>query len=459
MNATQSALRDNLARALARRALDAMGRAHRPLAAMLDQGLVSGASFAAAVFIGRVAGEQQLGLYALAATLLVLAAGVQESLVLIPYTVFAAGSPDDLRRRYAASAFVQSALAGLGMIGCLAVACAVLAARPAVPELSTVLMWLLVVTPAALLREFGRRVAFAHLWLGRALAIDGAVTIIQLALLTWLAVTGKLSATSGVAVLGISCGAVALAWLWQFRGEFRFVTGELRGDWRRSWSLGKWLVAGHVTGISQAYALHWILAIIVGTAGTGEFAAVMTIVSLANPFIIGLGNFLMPTTAHAFAKSGAAGVWKVAFRATAWLGTALAIFCLLLASTGSWVLTFLYGERFAGQSTTIGLLALAVSAAALGLGPEHALRSMDRPRAVFVANLLALLTTLAMAVWLVPTRGTIGAAYSMSAGNTVGCLVRWWAFATISDFGFRIFRPRAARREGELCDRDEEAGA
>ena len=67
----------------------------------------------------------------------------------------------------------------------------------------------------------------------------------------------------------------------------------------------------------------------------------------------------------------------------------------------------------------------------MGLGAEHGLRSMDRPRAVFLANLLALVTTLSFAAWLVPMQGTFGAAVSLLAGNVAGCLARWCAFLVL----------------------------
>ena len=422
-----------------RRSSVALVGLRRPLVAMFDQSLVSGASFLTAVMVGRIAGEQQLGLYSLGFTLLILACGAQESLVLIPYTVFATRTDDERRRQFAGSTLLQSALGSLAMGLCLATGGFALAAMAGIPQIVPIVAVLLITAPMMLLREFGRRLAFAHLRLGWALAIDGAVAASQLTLLVCLSLSGRLSAVAALAVLAVSCGVVSLVWLWSCRGQFVFTRAAFGGDWQRNWSLGRWLLAGHVTGITQAYALHWLLAVVLGTAATGDFAAVTTIVSLANPLVIGLGNFLMPATAHAFAGSGAAGVWKLATRSTLWLAAALVPFCLLAAFAGDWALTALYGARFGGQTPTISLLALAVSAAALGVGAEHALRSMDRPRAIFVANLSALTITLALAGWLVPAHRTVGAACSLLAGNVVGGLVRWWALRfSISDFGFSI---------------------
>ncbi|HEV3023763.1 MAG TPA: polysaccharide biosynthesis C-terminal domain-containing protein, partial [Pirellulales bacterium] len=174
--------------------------------------------------------------------------------------------------------------------------------------------------------------------------------------------------------------------------------------------------------------LHWCLALVLGAGATGEFAAATTIVSLANPFILGAGNLLMPVTAHTFARSGAAGVWRLALRSTRWLAAGLACFSLSVALAGEQALTVVYGGQFGGQRLTVTLLAVAISVAALGLSAEHGLRASDRPRAIFAANFLALVVTLGLAACLVPTHGNVGAAISLLAGNLVGCVMRWWAF-------------------------------
>src|SRR6185437_11404245 len=122
---------------------------------------------------------------------------------------------------------------------------------------------------------------------------------------------------------------------------------------------------------------------------------------------------------QAFADAGADGVWRLAMRTTWWLSAALGVFCLFAVCAGDWALRLLYGPRFGGQTLTVSLLALAVSTAALGIAAEHGLRSMDRPRAIFVANLAALVITLSLAFLLVPTYRIIGAAWSLLAGNLI----------------------------------------
>lgn len=413
-----------------------LAAARRPLAAMLDQALVSGASFTAVVLIGRVSGERQLGLYSLAASLVVLAIRGQESLVLVPYTVFAPRAGDERRRQIATSALTLSGWISLALMAVLAIAVTVMMITGMFSRLAVVLAALFAAAPALLLRDFARRFALTDFRFSQVLKMDGAVTLLQVAALLGLALGGGLSAASGIAVCGGACGLVAVVWLirsigWEKR--FAYGRGWLLSDWRASWSLGSWLLAGNVIGIVQAYALHWLLAVLLDVEATGAFAAIATLAGMANPLVIGLGNFLMPAIAHAYAAQGAEGIWRLALRATGWLAAALVMICLLAAAVGGQALTLLYGARFGGHSAAFTLLVVGAAAAALDTAAEHALRTLNKTRSVFIANLLALLTTLALAAWLVPRYGVIGAAGSMLAGNVMGSIARWSVFWQVLD--------------------------
>lgn len=57
-------------------------------AAILDQGVSSGTRFLVAVIIGRMGSKEQLGLYALANTVVMFLSAMQNALILSAYTVY-----------------------------------------------------------------------------------------------------------------------------------------------------------------------------------------------------------------------------------------------------------------------------------------------------------------------------------------------------------------------------------
>ncbi|HEX5446096.1 MAG TPA: polysaccharide biosynthesis C-terminal domain-containing protein [Pirellulales bacterium] len=388
--------------------------------AMLDQGIVSGASFATSVMVGRFCGEEALGLYALGFTLLILIRGVQESLVLTPYTIFVARLPGRRRPSYSGSALAHSAAAAfvsmLVLGGCGLALSASLRFSGFAP-----VVWMLTATlPLLLLREVARRFSFAELQLGRAVRIDAVAAGCQLLLLAWLAVAGRLSAATALAAMGVACGASGAVWLVRSGRRHAIHRRRVVRDWRRNWSLGRWIFAEQMCGTANSYSLHWLLALLLGAAATGEFAAAATVVSLTNPMIIGLGNLLGPATAGAYATGGVPEMERVVETFTWRMAGLMLLVCLAIAGFGNSALALLYGPSYANHGAALTLLALALAANALGMGADSGLRAMGRPRETFYASLLALLVTICAGGCLTPAWNVIGAACAVLAGNVAG---------------------------------------
>ena len=125
--------------------------------AIFDQAAVSGTNFLTVVLVGRACGQEELGYYSLGVTILVLLVSVQESLVTAPYTVFRERLRGWRRNEYAGRVLVQQGvLALLAAVG--------LAAMVGLSGVVHRDMTLIVaaVVPLVLLRDFCRRLGFAH---------------------------------------------------------------------------------------------------------------------------------------------------------------------------------------------------------------------------------------------------------------------------------------------------------
>ena len=201
--------------------------------------MVSCASFLTTIMIGRWTNPIELGLYAIGVSTLQAFLTVQATLISLPYTV-QRHSPIGTAAERAGNALMQCGLLSILTIAILAVAAFGLGAHDARPEVVLTLT-LAGVAPFVLLREFGRGFAFAHLHTGRALWLDGAVVAIQLAALSWLGLTGRLTSSSAYAAIGVACALPSLLWLYLARADFTIRMAQLRTAMKRSWSLGKWV--------------------------------------------------------------------------------------------------------------------------------------------------------------------------------------------------------------------------
>jgi O-antigen/teichoic acid export membrane protein len=170
------------------------------LLALADQAIVSGASFVSTVVIARACGASELGIYAIGISVLTILISVQDSVVLTPYSIQRhqpVGTPEE----HAGASFVLSAsLAGLAML-IFATAASMLSVFGIAPRVAAMAWALAVVVPFALLREFARRHAFAHLRMSHALIQDFMVSALQIGGLAWLWRSGSVTAVTATLAL------------------------------------------------------------------------------------------------------------------------------------------------------------------------------------------------------------------------------------------------------------------
>jgi O-antigen/teichoic acid export membrane protein len=408
---------------------------------LLDQAVVSGTSFATSVIIGRMCANSKaaLGIYALALSVVLLVRGIQTQVVSVPYQIYCHRHPGSARPSYLGSMMVHtlvvSALAIVGML----IWAAALASGMGPAKLAPVVWVLMGAMPLLLLRECIRYFTFAHLQFALAVAIDVTVAVVQLGGMLLLGLLGRLSPAAVYLVMGAACGAAFVGWLIAGHTPFRFVPGQIVADWWQNWRLGGWALASFLLGCTTPLILPWILCNAHGEAATGVLAACMLVVGIANMFVLGLGNFLMPKAAMAFHRGGTKECCRVLWASAAIYAVVVGSFCLLLALTGDRLAILLFSSKYAGTGPILLVLALGVLANTVGMTAGNGLWAIDRPHANFAADVCVLGITLLLAFRLVYPLAVIGIAIAALTGTVVGSLVRCmtllWCMRSISHEG------------------------
>jgi len=399
--------------------------------ALTDQAVVSATSFLTTILIGRFAQSSELGLYSMGFSLLVTCLCILESLISTPYTIYQ-------HRSFGMAA--EHAGASLGQTGLLSALVAIalaatawgLSARGTWPELVTLFWALAAVAPLVMLREFCRRLAFAHLRMAQALILDTMAAAIQLAALGWMGWTGHLSGVSAYAALGAACAVAGIVGLYVVHANFMVRIDQIWAATKESWGLGRWLLAAHLTSAVQGSLVYWLLAWLVGTMATGIFAACMSIALLSNPLILGAGNLLTPKLALAWKEGGGERLRRESIQDAMWLGAVMVLFCVAALLVGDVVMQFLYKDTdYAGQGHTITVLMVAMLVMAVGMPANNALTSIEHPRVIFWTALWAAVVTGSLVWCLVATWSSVGAAYGILAGNVVRSTARWIALLSL----------------------------
>jgi O-antigen/teichoic acid export membrane protein len=365
-------------------------------------------------------------------TLLVLITSIQMALITIPYTIYGNRLAGESRRQYAGSTLVHHALLGLLAVAGLLIASAVCSLTPQAAELTPVIWTLAGMIPFLLLREFVRRFAFAHLRAMVAAMLDAAVAVMQISGMLCLAWLDRLSAVSGYAVMGLACAVAAGAAMRLMKNEFVVRRQQVLPELKQNWRLGRWIFASQMTSVVQSYSVHWLLALMLGTAATGVFAACMTVLLVANPFIMGIGNVLEPMAARALTDGGGAELSRVVWKTTLFLCSVMAVYCGIAVFAGEIVIAWLYhGPQYGDQGAAIAALALGVFVGCFDIAACHGLRVIERPDVSFKGSLLALVVTLVMALLLVRPWGVLGGACALIAGNAAAAILRCTAFCRL----------------------------
>lgn len=399
---------------------------------VVDQGIVSLASFLSAVIVGRVGGPEQMGIYGLAMSIFWLAASIPHSLVWTPYTSRAPSLTSTRRACYADSATVHAVL--------LAVAfAAILLVLGLVPlPIGNARIWFvpmcLALVPfvvTMILREHVRRINLAHLQTRDLLAFDVPVAIVQVSLLGGLAYWGLLSSTTALIAISVASSG-ALLWLCSQRTKFRFSTRLARIHWANNRQFGGWILLVSIVWLMGDTSYRWLVGSLRGIDALGEFTAAQSIVLAINPFFLAISNFARATAAITIASEGYSVLRRNAVLATFRIGLGAGAAYALLALLGGPAVRLVFGESFSGQGAVIASLALGMFAHSLMIPMDAALAAMQRGRAMFVASVVRTAIIVATGIPLVWWRGTEGVGYSIAVGCTAAAMVQWFAFARLS---------------------------
>ncbi len=327
---------------------------------LADQCMVSLSMFAINVQLARSFSLEDYGTFVFFLSVLLALQVVNASLIQYPLSVEGAVLDTARRRTLAGRAIVMTAGSLLPLSGVLAL----VGYGVGMPELVGPVMLYFIVWQ---LQEIGRRGLMSGLKHDKALWGDIVTYLGHIAVLHLLALGGHLTlervyiAMTGPALAGAVVHFVIL------RPGFGGLS-DLPAVCRRFWSIGHWALANNLFLMLRVQSLVWLMAAMDGMASTAAFQAVVNLVNIANPIIIGMGN-LVPQVAARGRSTVPAGEGALHPDEQAWLairgyvviGAApLLVFYSLALLIPEQVLHIVYGATspYADQEWPLRLLSI-----------------------------------------------------------------------------------------------------
>ena len=290
---------------------------HQGIISLADQAVASATNFATGIIIARACSKEELGLYMLGFSLIFLMTDFQTSLITTPYMVYAPRLKGQAHALYTGSTLIHQLAFCLFTVFGVVCGAFVVSKGIGPKGLGPVLWALSLVIALIMLREHARRVSFARLRLKTAFLFDTSIAVGQISGLLLLAHFGLLSASRAFWVIGSVCGIAVLGWLWTDRECYHPRMSESRADLKKNWVFGKWVFASGLVWALSMNLYPWFLAYFHGTASTGVWAACLGVVSVGNPALLGIQNFVGPKIAHVYAASGTKALRRFVLKITA----------------------------------------------------------------------------------------------------------------------------------------------
>ena len=397
---------------------------------IVDQLVASGTTFATGMLIGRACSKAEFGLYMLGFSVVTFLMTIQGSLISTPYQIYYPRTDEPLRPRLTGSAlFYQLVLASLAaaVLGLLSLGAWIM--QP-VSGMTALLCSLGVAVLFLLLRDFIRQVCFAQFQILHALAFDTAVAILQLASLGLLALSGVLSAANALLALGLTCALGSLGWLWACHDGIALDRSSARADLSLAWSSGKWLFASGLAWSVSMNLYAWIIAGFHGAASVGAWGVAVGTVTLLNPLILGLQNYVGPRIMHAYKEDSLRPLARAVAGSSAIYSGILTAFGVAMFVFGDVLVTLLYGAKYAGCGAIVAVLSVNLIFVAAGFCVSRGLFAMERASLDFRVNVIALVAMIVAGVALAKTYGPLGAAWGQAATSAIAALVRTGVFVS-----------------------------
>lgn len=389
----------------------------RRLAALLDQGLVSGSHFVAFLAFARALEPAQWGRFGFAFAVLLFVQGFQRAAVTIPMIPFSAdpGRWAATRMRWAEQ---NASVVGLCFGTLLALAAASLLVG-SVWLVDSTLMSVCLLVPM-LQMEYFRRHAIQEQQYGLlvCMALLYAAAMLAAAMLAaawaspWLAVVGMVvGGTAAVATAAMVLRMPPLA----------------KPRW---WSVGRdypgfvtWAGLSHVGFSGYNFGVQSILAALAGPAAVGAFHACRTFTQPVAALIGAMDSIDKPKAASAWVEGGPTKLRQVLVRAALLLLLLGLPYLLVVAGFAESLLQLAYAGRYAGSEPVVMLWCLAALAMMLAQPAESGLYVVRRTRVLFVGRVVAGSISLGLAYLLIGGLGAAGAVLAVATGFTLTVLI------------------------------------
>jgi O-antigen/teichoic acid export membrane protein len=388
--------------------------------AVIDQGLFAGVNFLVNLLLARWLEPAQYGAFATAySAVFFLFAAFHTAVLTEPMLVFGAGKYAEGFQKYL-GILILSHWGIASLIAMMLALAALVFWRLGSREMAQVMLALALSSPFILLLWLLRRAFYARVQPQWAAAGGALYLVLMLTGMYGLYWGHWLSAVSALMVMGLASLAVSLWLSTILRPRWCFVEstptpGVVLAD---HWNYGRWAASAVPIMWLPSNIYFLILPVWTGLEGAAALGASMIFVMPMLNVFQAVSNLLFPLLAQQASSNNRLNFNVIIRRVLKLLLAADLIYFLLILMLGSWMLDWIYKEKYHDYAYILLVMGLLVFPFTINFILGTALRTIPLLKQIIWCYIVSSFITLTLGFWLVSSLGVFGAALGFVVSTT-----------------------------------------
>ena len=386
----------------------------RTAAALLDQGLVSGANFVTNVLLARALGIKEYGVFALAWIAVLFANTLQYALIVTPMMSVGPKQEPEGRPSYFGSVLLQEI--AFALLAAIIMFASVRLSTRYFPQwkVGNLALPMSGATLAYLLQEFLRRYFFCTGQSKRALATDSVSYLLQLPIIFGI-LHSHVAKLSNVLWIIAATSFVGFFACVRWYEPITLDAPSVQRTFLRHWRISRWLAPTAFMQWGAGNLFLMAAPAYYGAAASASLRAANNIVGVAHVWFLGLDNVVPARAARLMHLEGMDGMLRYLKGIVLRWGGVTAVFVTIVACLPSFWLHLTYGTKYSSDGSVLRLYALLYVFVFIS-GPLRAgLQALEYTAPIFWAYPAMIAFSIALAGPLARTLGLNGVMLGMCA--------------------------------------------
>lgn len=378
-------------------------------AVLLDQGLMSLATFIIGVLLARAISVEDYGIFVLGWSLIAIIQGIQRGLVVLPFTVNCPKLSASEQGRHLGSGLVHSLILGLISLTLFALLTTqnVSEKYSSLEKLIEALPLISLVILPFLFREQLRSATLARLdFLGSA-KTNIIASLLMIGIGIFLYEKQMLTLDNAYLLIALTSLLASLILLYRQKEHLKIKIKSLWPDLKYNLKIGKWILANAVayTLLTQIYP--WLLLWFHDTLSVAVYGACLAIAGALNPLLRGVTTYALPRMSHGHNDNPKA-LMRMLWKTVVILSIPFGIWTLLGSLFAEQIMTFFYTDKYQGYGIILALLIIKTLVESVSAPLTSALQAIHRPDVTSGSLIFGATITATLGIYLVKEFGLHG---------------------------------------------------